>query len=782
MSHTHLREKDLTVPTNKYLEMSDKAYSGSESLMGDRSSHQEKTGLNFRFDSRMAMLLGEQSVSNSVAAVFELIKNSYDADATQVSIVFHGHRESNNKFHLSRIEIKDNGVGMTFEDIRDKWMVVGTYTKERETRSPKFGRRVSGEKGIGRFATQRLASKVKLTSVPEDIPGRYTDHLGRRIVVIVDWEKYQPGTTFDQIDNEVHLVERTTEQSGLQITLEGLKDEWTKEQMKDLNERIGWLVLPPELAQETAQLFDVKIVTEGFALERLTVKPAFLKKAPFSIETSLKSNKLQYMIFEKGQLVRDSRHVGNTPIEFQGSCGDARFQLFFYPGDEPGNSRWTRYYKNVIGAGEFDDRLLKFCGLKIYNDGIRILPYGDQGNDWLGLNKRYAQRRASSFRNETVIGFIFLTRQTNPSIKETTTREGIIHNQSFKDLQELAIRSVTLLRSYYEEIKNIDKEEKKLNVPAAVAEDTQMIRAEVNRIQTIPEDLRDQLVHGLNRIDNRVAKLNQDYETESSRYVEEQQMTRNLASVGISTIAFTHEIVIPINKADKLLGKLINDLYKGIGEKDIELKILSEIQTHVSVLLHWASYVKAYAGYLSSQKILAPEEIDFKSFTDIVFSSFEGIFQQSGITFKNKAPAYLPKLWMNRADLQSVIVNLLTNSVKALQSVKDREKIIQLSFTDAQDNFNMRFSDNGIGIPASEAERIFEPLYSTYRGQEATPKGQGMGLTIVRDILDRYCGKILVDKPEFADGASMSVIIPWRELQAPQKTHQAYLDKSSEYK
>ena len=109
----------------------------------------------------MATLLGEQSVSNSVAALFELVKNCYDADATSATVIFHGQRKEKGQLALSSIEIKDNGVGMTFEDIKDKWMVVGTYAKEREIKSSKFGRRVAGEKGIGRFATQRLALKFK---------------------------------------------------------------------------------------------------------------------------------------------------------------------------------------------------------------------------------------------------------------------------------------------------------------------------------------------------------------------------------------------------------------------------------------------------------------------------------------------------------------------------------------------------------------------------------------------------------------------------------------------
>ena len=96
---------------------------------------------------------GSQSISDDKSAVFELIKNSRDADATSVSVSFEDSKDG------QRIVIEDDGMGMTYNDIMDKWLVAGTDSKSKNTRSPE-GRTVWGEMGIGRFACEKLAKKT----------------------------------------------------------------------------------------------------------------------------------------------------------------------------------------------------------------------------------------------------------------------------------------------------------------------------------------------------------------------------------------------------------------------------------------------------------------------------------------------------------------------------------------------------------------------------------------------------------------------------------------------
>src|SRR3989344_9686545 len=147
----------------------------------------------------MARLLGRESVSSDIAAIFELVKNSYDADASLVTITFENFRLEDGK--QGRIIIKDDGDGMSSEDIETKWMIIGTDSKEREQFSRKR-RRVIGNKGIGRFATEKLCKKVIIISKPRED--------NQELKLTIDWKEYEKeNITFNDIKNPFEVIEGT---------------------------------------------------------------------------------------------------------------------------------------------------------------------------------------------------------------------------------------------------------------------------------------------------------------------------------------------------------------------------------------------------------------------------------------------------------------------------------------------------------------------------------------------------------------------------------------------
>ena len=111
----------------------------------------ENQVLKWRFDVSTFRLIGRDLITDRVTALFELVKNCYDANATETTIVFNNvGLEKNGE---SSIIIKDDGIGMSFADIRDKWMVIGTSNKRSNPYSPEpFNRKCVGEKGIGRLS------------------------------------------------------------------------------------------------------------------------------------------------------------------------------------------------------------------------------------------------------------------------------------------------------------------------------------------------------------------------------------------------------------------------------------------------------------------------------------------------------------------------------------------------------------------------------------------------------------------------------------------------------
>lgn len=113
--------------------------------------------LHFTVDSALLEELGEKLVETVHIALVELVKNSYDADATEVEILF-----TEDSFGNSEIHIIDNGKGMNFEAVQNYWMRIATTNKETKNTSAVFGRPLTGAKGIGRFSCRRLGGHLEL--------------------------------------------------------------------------------------------------------------------------------------------------------------------------------------------------------------------------------------------------------------------------------------------------------------------------------------------------------------------------------------------------------------------------------------------------------------------------------------------------------------------------------------------------------------------------------------------------------------------------------------------
>ncbi len=112
----------------------------------------EITQIPFTVSARTARLIGQENFANAEGAIIELVKNSYDADATVCVIIIDPINDS--------IRILDNGDGMTDNIIRNQWMTIGTDDKRTNYKSKT--RIKTGAKGIGRFALDRLGKSSTL--------------------------------------------------------------------------------------------------------------------------------------------------------------------------------------------------------------------------------------------------------------------------------------------------------------------------------------------------------------------------------------------------------------------------------------------------------------------------------------------------------------------------------------------------------------------------------------------------------------------------------------------
>ena len=207
------------------------------------SSLDEK--LQFSVDSSLLIQLGQQLVAKPSIALAELVKNAYDADATQVIL-----RMQNVDKPGGTISIEDDGHGMTFEEIQNYWMRIATTTKRANPESRRYRRPVTGEKGIGRLAAWRLGTLLTLESVAY----REDDQRKEEVVVIFDWEDFASGMDVANIPveydrNPVPKDHRT----GVTLTIEHANDAWNEEEVNFLKRDLLSLQAPfPELVRQAS--------------------------------------------------------------------------------------------------------------------------------------------------------------------------------------------------------------------------------------------------------------------------------------------------------------------------------------------------------------------------------------------------------------------------------------------------------------------------------------------------------------------------------------------------
>lgn len=368
--------------------------------------------LYFKIRGKLARLLGRESLSNPAVAICELIKNSYDADATEIIIEFKNVKSGN-----GYIKIIDNGSGLTLEKIEKEWMTIATDEKEKQPYTEKLKRRKIGEKGVARFATEMIAHNLELISKPEgDIYG---------YKVSINWDEYERAAQFDKIPNKCFSFRKKKKDHSLELLLSPLREKWDEDKMELLYKKIG-LLIPPVQAQQRGRFY-IKLQTVEFPKYSRVIKLAFLKQAVFILKSSLLRDGTINLGFKtyKGKTITEKSAAHYT-------CGPVEFRMFFFYRDKG-------KYPFEVDIKNLRNTLDGYGGLHLYRDGLKV---NLSEKDWAGLDGIRINDPSWYPSNKQVIGIINITHDGNPEIVDTTTREAIIESPAFKDLIQFLHQSI----------------------------------------------------------------------------------------------------------------------------------------------------------------------------------------------------------------------------------------------------------------------------------------------------------------------------------------------------
>ena len=352
----------------------------------------------FKISSGLKDIIGKELITNDRIAIFELIKNSYDANAKKVTTVFQNIKEPR-KTNPSKILIIDDGDGMSETDLKEKWLFVGYSDKkyfEQELKKDyrqkiKNNRFFAGAKGVGRFSCDRLGSKLKI----------YTkkDNESKIHYLEVDWTKFEEDqkkefqtievhySTLDKVDIENYQIKEFSKGTILEIS--SLNDKWDKIKLLELKKYLQRLINPSSGEEEQEfkinleakeYLEDDKKVKkdEEYNLVNGPVKNVVFEKLDIKttqIKSSISDGKIKTELIDKGKFIFSLEEKNEYP-----DLDNININLFYL--SQAAKNAFTR----LMGVEPKN-----YGSIFLYKNKFRIHPYGDEGDDWLDLEKRKGQ-------------------------------------------------------------------------------------------------------------------------------------------------------------------------------------------------------------------------------------------------------------------------------------------------------------------------------------------------------------------------------------------------------
>jgi len=366
----------------------------------------------FQPRARLLKLIGEELISDEVVAISELVKNAHDADAEKVTISFHGVTGSD-----GQLSIRDDGHGMDLETLLGRWMEPAATTKVGKGRDiTRRGRRVLGEKGVGRFASDKLARHLTIIS---RCPG-YSEE----VHALIDWDRFDSDALMlSEIMNHWEVrPAREIDGHGTLLRMTGLRSIWTERMFRRLSLRLSRLLSPFRIDGDR---FVIHIESDDFPEYSGELRTDFLDRAPYRVVAEFDGEQTISIALNNRKPVAQ-RWNGQGEL----SCGPVKIRTYAFDLEGEALAR--------IGPRmEVRAWLREWTGVSIYRDGFRVWPYGEPHDDWLRLDQRRVNNPVEKLSNNQVIGFIDIGRDRNPDLMDQTNREGLIHNQALDDLRRL---------------------------------------------------------------------------------------------------------------------------------------------------------------------------------------------------------------------------------------------------------------------------------------------------------------------------------------------------------
>lgn len=654
-----------------------------------------------------------------------------------------GYRDCN------RIIVSDTGHGMTLQDLSDIYLTIGTTHRtnevkkalaDNEDKSPYLG-----EKGVGRLSVMRLGRRVRIETCSE------SDE--RWNVLDIDWDRF--AEAYDKPASGVELVPtkgpKKTISFGTRIIITNLSSSWTLQRLATIaQEQISKIADPFSIVEK--RKFSIRLRFNKTPIDQSrTIADLFLKSAhatctgEYTVDNGIPQLKVMMYsdlydgpptehIFDLNDLkgmsgLRDS----GQPRSVLRSLGPFKFQLYWF------NRQRLKAVPDV-GDREALRKLVKaWSGICLFRDGYRVLPYGDEGDDWLGLDREALAAGGYKLNTKQLIGRVQIGRITNPALLDQTNRQGLTDCPEKSVLVKLLCDVISEKWHHY-----LNESGAAQKLKDALGFDTQKEVAVVDSLESrtktalkaIRKDfsgdaaLLQQVSEALTEIRDAHAKA----VARIGAIEEEKERLTQLAGIGLMIEVIAHELA----RATELTQKTL----KSAKRRNVNPETASAFQ----VLSTQIKVIQKRLQTLEPLSITARQrrsEQKLSSIVSYVLEAHIAQFERHLIEGRVKDGSDLEaEAFVIEGNIVQILENLISNSVYWL----DLEKIEHASFekcieiTILSSPPRIHYSDNGPGIPVRRAQSVFEPFFSTKGGSSSRRKG--LGLYIARQSAELLGGTL----------------------------------------